>query len=37
MKNYYVIEGVHKDPNLIETTLEKTQKRHGPFEEQEAN
>ena len=37
MKNYYVIEGVHKDPNLIETILEKTQKRHGPFEEQEAN
>ena len=37
MKNYYVIEGVHKDPNLIETILEKTQKKHGPFEEQEAN
>ena len=37
MKIYYVIEGVHKDPNLIETILEKTQKKYGPFDEQEAN
>jgi len=37
MKNYYVIEGVHKDPNQIETILKETEKKHGPFEEQEAN
>ena len=36
MKNYYVIEGVHKDPNQIETILEETEKKYGPFEEQEA-
>ena len=37
MKNYYVIEGVHKDPNLIETILKETKRKHGPFEEKEAN
>jgi hypothetical protein len=37
MKNFYVIEGVHKDPNQIETLLKKTEKKYGPFEEHEAN
>ena len=37
MKNFYVIEGVHKDPNQIETILKETEKKYGPFEEQEAN
>ena len=37
MKNYYVIEGVHKDPNQIETILKETEKKYGPFEEREAN
>ena len=37
MKNYYVIEGVHKDPNQIETILKETEKKYGPFEEKEAN
>jgi len=37
MKNYYVIEGVHKDPNQIETILKETEIKYGPFEEQEAN
>ena len=37
MKNYYVIEGVHTDPNQIETILKKTEKKYGPFEEKEAN
>ena len=37
MKNYYVIEGVHKYPNLIETILKETKRKHGPFEEKEAN
>jgi hypothetical protein len=37
MKNYYVIEGVHKDPNQIETLLKETEKKHGPFDENEAN
>ena len=37
MKNFYVIEGVHKDPNQIETILKETEKKHGPFEELEAN
>ena len=37
MKNFYVIEGVHKDPNQIETILKETEKKYGPFKEQEAN
>jgi|TARA_B110000196_G_scaffold62552_1_gene52198 hypothetical protein len=37
MKNFYVIEGTHKDPNQIETILKETEKKHGPFEEKEAN
>ena len=37
MKNFYVIEGEHTDPNQIETILKDTKKKHGPFEEQEAN
>ena len=37
MKNFYVIEGVHKDPNQIETLLKETEKKYGPFEEKEAN
>ena len=37
MKNFYVIEGSHKDPNQIETILKETEKKHGPFEEKEAN
>ena len=32
MKNFYVIEGTHKDPNQIETILKETEKKHGPFE-----
>ena len=37
MKNFYVIEGVHTDPNQIETILKNSKKKYGPFEEQEAN
>ena len=37
MKNFYVIEGEHTNPNKIETILKNTEKKHGPFEEQEAN
>ena len=37
MKNFYVIEGEHTNPNEIETILKNTEKKHGPFEEQEAN
>jgi len=37
MKNFYVIEGEHTDPNQIETLLKKTEKKYGPFEEKEAN
>jgi len=37
MKNFYVIEGEHTNPNQIETILNETKKKHGPFEEQEAN
>jgi hypothetical protein len=36
MKNFYVIEGEHKDPNKIETILKETKKKYGPFEEKEA-
>ena len=37
MKNFYVIEGEHTDPNQIETILKETKKKHGPFEEKEAD
>ena len=37
MKNFYVIEGVHKDPNKIETLSKETEKKYGPFEEKEAD
>ena len=37
MKNFYVIEGEHTDPNKIATILKNSEKKHGPFEEQEAN
>ena len=37
MKNFYVIEGEHTNTNEIETILKDTEKKHGPFEEQEAN
>jgi hypothetical protein len=37
MKNYYVIEGLHKDPNQIKTISKDTEKKYGPFGEQEAN
>jgi hypothetical protein len=37
MKNFYVIEGEHINPNEITTILKDTEKKYGPFEEQEAN
>ena len=37
MKNFYVIEGEHKDPNQIETISKNTKKEFGPFDEAEAN
>ena len=37
MKNYYVIEGIHKDPNQIETIFKETEKKQGPFGEKESN
>ncbi|MDC1463134.1 hypothetical protein N8449_02405 [Alphaproteobacteria bacterium] len=37
MKNFYVISGIHKDPNKIETIIKSVEKRFGPFEEIEAN
>ena len=37
MKKFYVIEGVHKDPNQIKTILEETKKKYGPFKEIDAN
>ena len=37
MKNFYVIEGEHTDPNEIKTILKDTKKKYGPFEELEAN
>ena len=36
MKNFYVLEGEHTDPNEIKTILKNTKKKHGPFEEKEA-
>jgi hypothetical protein len=37
MKNFYVISGIHKDPNKIETIVKSVEKRFGPFEKIEAN
>ena len=37
MKKFYVIEGVHADPNHIQTILKETKKNYGPFEGLEAN
>ena len=37
MKKFYVIEGIHKNPNQIETILKETKKKHNPFLEKEAN
>ena len=37
MKNFYVIEGVHTDPNQIETIIKESKKKYGPFEKEEAN
>ena len=37
MKNFYVISGIHKDPNKIQTIVKSVEKRFGPFEEVEAN
>ena len=36
MKNFYVLEGEHTNPNEIKTILKNTEKKHGPFEEKEA-
>ena len=33
---FIVIEGIHKNPNNIETLDEKTKKIHGPFEKKKA-
>ena len=37
MKNFYVVAGIHKDPNKIETIIKDTEKKFGPFEEIVAN
>ena len=37
MTNFYVIAGIHKDPNKIETIIKSSEKKFGPFEEIEAN
>ena len=37
MTNFYIIEGVHEDPNQIKTILKKTKKKYGPFGKHEAN
>ena len=37
MKNFYVIAGIHKDPNKIETLIKNTEKKFGPFDEIHAN
>tara|TARA_B110000967_G_C18424880_1_gene335621 strand:+ start:157 stop:354 length:198 start_codon:yes stop_codon:yes gene_type:complete len=37
MKNFYVISGIHKNPNKIETIVKNSRKKFGPFEEFEAN
>jgi hypothetical protein len=33
MKNFYVVAGIHKDPNKVETIIKDTEKKFGPFEE----
>ena len=35
-ESYIVIEGTHKNPNRIETLLEKSKKIYGPFSKSEA-
>ena len=35
MINYSVIEGIHKNPNEIDTIDERTKKKYGPFAEKE--
>ena len=35
--SYIVIEGVHKNPNNIDTIDENTKKIHGPFDQKKAN
>ena len=35
--SYIVIEGVHKNPNNIDTIDENTKKIHGPFDKKKAN
>ena len=35
--SYIVIEGVHKNPNNIDTIDESTKKIHGPFDQKKAN
>tara|TARA_B110001452_G_scaffold132483_1_gene110106 strand:+ start:424 stop:618 length:195 start_codon:yes stop_codon:yes gene_type:complete len=37
MKNFYVVTGIHKDPNKIKTLIKDTEKKFGPFDEIEAN
>ena len=37
MKKFYVITGIHKDPNKIESIIKSSKKSFGPFEEIEAN
>ena len=37
MKNFYVVAGIHKDPNKFGTIIKDTEKKFGPFEETEAN
>ena len=34
---YYVIEGIHKDPNDMDTMDSKTKKEYGPMDEVSAN
>ena len=35
-ESYIVIEGTHKNPNRIETLLEKSKKIYGPFNKSKA-
>tara|TARA_B100001939_G_scaffold54279_1_gene43467 strand:+ start:314 stop:514 length:201 start_codon:yes stop_codon:yes gene_type:complete len=35
MINYSVIEGIHKNPNEIDTIDERTKKKYGPFADKE--
>ena len=34
---FYVVEGVHKDPNKMETMDTKTKKQYGPMSKKEAD